>query len=269
MPTPVQLDLALAGIALARNWLVGDRETIERIEAEIRRLAAAPAGGWRDVSERTVAEGYAQWAPGYDQPSNPIVQLEETVVPALLAEAPPGLALDAACGTGRHAARLVELGHRVIGVDETEAMLERLGALTSLPLDDGAVDLAVCSLALTHLVDIGPAVTELSRVVRPGGRIVVSDVHPTFVTLGSQAGYRIGEEIAGFVRNQVHLPGAYLAAFGAADLHARGCYDVLYREEELDLVADRLDLAREVLVEALVGLPAIIVWDLVASERIT
>ena len=273
MPTPVQLDLALAGIALSRNWLVGERETIERIEAEIRRLAAAPAGGWRDVSERTVAEGYAQWAPGYDQPSNPIVQLEETVVPALLAEAPPGLALDAACGTGRQAARLVELGHRVIGVDETEAMLElararvpeaelRLGALTSLPLDDGAVDLAVCSLALTHLDDIGPAVAELSRVVRPGGRIVVSDVHPTFVALGSQAGYRIGEEIAGFVRNQVHLPGAYLAAFGAAGLDVRGCYDVLYREEELNLVADRLDLARDVLVEALVGLPAIIVWDL-------
>src|SRR2546421_11800955 len=106
MPTPVQLDLALAGIALSRNWLVGDRETIERIEAEIRRLAAAPAGGWHDVSERTVAEGYAQWAPGYDQPSNPIVQLEGTVVPAMLAGALPGLGAHSACGARRPAARL-------------------------------------------------------------------------------------------------------------------------------------------------------------------
>ena len=38
MPTPVQLELALAGIALARNWLVGDRETVEMVEAEIRRF---------------------------------------------------------------------------------------------------------------------------------------------------------------------------------------------------------------------------------------
>ena len=32
-------------------------------------------------------------------------------------------ALDAACGTGRHAAKLTQAGHRVIGVDRTEAML--------------------------------------------------------------------------------------------------------------------------------------------------
>jgi hypothetical protein len=49
MPTPVQLELALAGVALARNWLVGDRETVEMIEAEIRRLAATSANGWSDV----------------------------------------------------------------------------------------------------------------------------------------------------------------------------------------------------------------------------
>jgi ubiquinone/menaquinone biosynthesis C-methylase UbiE len=273
MPTPVQLELALAGVALARNWLVGDRETVELIEAEVRRLAEIPANGWSDVPERTVAEGYPEWAPAYDEPSNPIIALEEGVVPALLAESPPGRALDAACGTGRHTARLVELGHDVVGVDETEAMLSvartrvpsaafQIGSLTALPLEDGEVDLAVCSLALTHLAELGPAVFELRRVVRPGGRVVVSDVHPTLVALGSQAAYRVDDERAGFVRNHQHWPGAYLAAFAAAGLDVRASHDLAYRREEVDLWVNRLDLAPEVAYEALVGLPAIVVWDL-------
>ena len=273
MPTPVQLELALAGIALARNWLVGDRETVEMIEAEIRRLAATSANGWSDVPERTVAEGYPEWAPGYDQPSNPVIRLEESVVPALLAESPPGRALDAAYGTGRHTARLVELGHDVIGVDETEAMLclartrlpdadFRVGSLTALPLEDKEADLAVCSLALTHLAELGPGVAELRRVVRPGGRVVVSDVHPAFVALGSQAAYRVDDERVGFVRNHQHWPGSYLAAFAAAGLGVRASHDVVYRREEVDLWIGRLDLAPEVAYEALLGLPAIVIWDL-------
>jgi len=71
---------------------------------------------------------------------------------------PPGTALDAACGTGRHARYLHARGHRVIGVDASPAMLEvarealpdadlRLGNLTALPLETASVDLAVCSLA--------------------------------------------------------------------------------------------------------------------------
>jgi ubiquinone/menaquinone biosynthesis C-methylase UbiE len=273
MPTPVQLELALAGIALARNWLVGDRETVEMIEAEVRRLARTPGNGWSDVPERTVAEGYPEWAPGYDQPSNPVIRLEESVVPALLAETPPGRALDAACGTGRHTARLVDLGHDVVAVDETEAMLSlartripgadfQIGSLAALPLEDGEFDLAVCSLALTHLAELGPAVSELRRVVRPGGRLVVSDVHPTLVALGSQAAYRMDDEHVGFVRNHPQWPSAYLAAFAAAGLEVRASYDLAYRREEVDLWVSRLDLAPEVAYEALVGLPAIIVWDL-------
>ena len=273
MPTPVQLDLALAGIALARNWLVGDRETVERIEAEVRRLACAPGNGWSETPERTVAEGYPEWAPAYDQAANPIISLDESVVPALLAESPAGRAVDAACGTGRVSVVLAELGHDVIGVDETEAMLAlarervpgadfRAGSLTSLPLENEEADLAVCSLALTHLADIGPAVAELARVVRPGGRIVISDVHPVIVALGSQAAYRVDDDSIRYVRNHVHWPGAYLAAFASAGLDALACHDLLYRQQEVDLWVSRVSVAPEVVSEALVGLPAIIVWNL-------
>jgi len=273
MPTRVQLDLALAGVALARNWLVGDRETIERIEAEVRRIACGPGNGWSEAPERTVAEGYPEWAPAYDEAANPIISLDESVVPALLAEAPPGRAIDAACGTGRLSAMLAELGHDVVGVDETEEMLARarervpsgefrVGSLTSLPLENAAADLAVCSLALTHLSDLRPAVAELARVVRPGGRIVISDVHPVMVSLGSQAAYRMDDETIRYVRNHVHWPGTYLAAFASAGLDVVACHDLLYRQQEVDLWVSRVAVAPDVVSEALVGLPAVIVWDL-------
>lgn len=273
MPHRIELDLALAGVALARNWLVGDRATVEHILEEMRRLAAAPASAWFEAPDRTVSEGYQEWASTYDLPGNPILQLEAPSVRALLAPIHPGVALDAACGTGRHAAVLHELGHRVIGVDSSEAMLERArarlptadlrhGDLDDLPVETATADLAICSLALTHLADPAPAIAELARVVQPGGRVIVSDVHPCFVALGAQAFYQDESEQAGFIRNHVHWPGIYLRAFQAVGLELRGCQDVLYRREEIDLWVDKTAASTEVVVEALEGLPAVIIWDL-------
>lgn len=76
------------------------------------------------------------------------------------------------------------------GVDLSEAMLAVArravpaarfvrGDLRDLPLDDGAVDLAVVALVLSHLPDPTPALAELRRVLRPGGTLVVPDLHPS------------------------------------------------------------------------------------------
>src|SRR4051812_40683993 len=73
-------------------------------------------------------------------------------------------ALDAACGTGRHAAFLVEQGSDVVGIDCSAPMLAvaraklpttrfDIGDLEALPLEDATVDVAVCALALCHLSD--------------------------------------------------------------------------------------------------------------------
>ncbi|MGH9206343.1 MAG: class I SAM-dependent methyltransferase, partial [Acidimicrobiales bacterium] len=55
----------------------------------------------------------------------PIIGLEEPAVWSVLELLAPGRALDAACGTGRHARFLVERGHDVVGVDYTPEMLAR------------------------------------------------------------------------------------------------------------------------------------------------
>jgi SAM-dependent methyltransferase len=273
LPYRLQLDLSLAGVALARNWLVGEREEVEGIAEEIRRLTAEPLGEWEDVPLRGAGEGYAEWAATYDATGNPILQLEGPFVAGLLSKLEPGVALDAACGTGRHAAVLAGMGHRVVGVDSSAAMLEqarrrlpeaelRQGQLQALPLDAEAVDLAVCSLALTHLADPAPAIAELARVVRPGGHIVLTDVHPCFVSFGAQAFYRGEDERPGYVRNHVHWHETYLRAFQGAGLDVLACHDLAYRTDEFDLWVGRLQVTRDVVVKALVGLPAVLAWEL-------
>ena len=51
-----------------------------------------------------------------------------------------------------------------------------------------------------------PALSELARVVRPGGRVVISDVHPFLVPLGWQARFLTAPAVVGFIRLHRHLP---------------------------------------------------------------
>jgi ubiquinone/menaquinone biosynthesis C-methylase UbiE len=225
------------------------------------------------VALRDTADGYAAWAATYDEAANPVLQIEGPFMAALFAGLEPGRALDAACGTGRQAAALAELGHDVVGVDANPAMLEkararvpeadfRIGELAALPFEADSFDLAVCSLALTHLEDPAPAIAELARVVRSGGRIVLSDVHPYWVALGAQAAFRDVDERRNYVRNHVHWTGTYLQVFRMLGLSVLACHELPYGSEEVDIWVDRLEVDRNVVVEAVVGMPAVLVWEL-------
>src|SRR4051812_42321707 len=88
-------------------------------------------------------------------------------LPALLAllPAPGRRTLDLACGEGRLSRILRERGHAVVGVEgspalaaaarEAEPAIEVIdGDAAAIPLDDRAVDLAVCSMALLNLDDM-------------------------------------------------------------------------------------------------------------------
>ncbi|MFC3965103.1 class I SAM-dependent methyltransferase [Nocardia jiangsuensis] len=99
--------------------------------------------------------------------------------------------LDAGCGSGPLYAALRDRGALVTGIDASEGMLEqarlRLGADANLriadladplPFPDAAFDDVVASLVLHYLRDWGPTLTELRRVLAPGGRLLVSVEHP-------------------------------------------------------------------------------------------
>jgi ubiquinone/menaquinone biosynthesis C-methylase UbiE len=92
---------------------------------------------------------------------------------------------DVGCGKGRFA-RIVAGRHpsaSVIAIDLAEAMLAHVPAgihrcaasMTALPLASGSCAAAYATESLEHAVDIPRAVSELCRIVRPGGRILIID----------------------------------------------------------------------------------------------
>ena len=99
--------------------------------------------------------------------------------------------LDAGCGSGPLFAALRDRGAVVSGFDASAGMLEqarrrlgedadlRVASLGSpLPYADDTFDDVVASLVLHYLEDWGPALTELRRVLKPGGRLIMSVDHP-------------------------------------------------------------------------------------------
>jgi SAM-dependent methyltransferase len=99
----------------------------------------------------------------------------------------------------------------------------RLGELDRLPLPDDSADVIVCALALVHVPRLEPVLAEFARVLRPGGDLVISDVHHELVTRGSVITARgpAGEPcIAATYR---HQPGDYLRPALSLGLQVRRC----------------------------------------------
>lgn len=99
----------------------------------------------------------------------------------------PGQILDAGMGAGRLVAELDARGWTVTGVDSSARMVElarkrlpklaeRLveADLAALPFPGGSFDAAVATGALEYVGDLAKGLGELARVLRPGGRAVVS-----------------------------------------------------------------------------------------------
>jgi len=100
------------------------------------------------------------------------------------------IAADIGAGSGFVTEGLLRRGLRVIAVDRSEAMLEemrrkfgaggaveyRLGEAESLPLADGSVDYAFANMVLHHVESPPVAIREMARIVKPGGRLVITDL---------------------------------------------------------------------------------------------
>jgi ubiquinone/menaquinone biosynthesis C-methylase UbiE len=137
----------------------------------------------RDLYEARAAQQYA----AATQLPDPHVDRKFARVCAVVREQLPCDAfLDAGCGDGRYLAALdSELPERMAGVDIAERILEtarvrvpradlRQANLESLPFDDSAFDLVLSSQVIEHVLDAPAAVGELARVLRPGGRLIIS-----------------------------------------------------------------------------------------------
>lgn len=101
------------------------------------------------------------------------------------------VAADIGTGTGFISEGLLARGVRVIAVDQSPAMIEelrrklpnvdgRIGEAERLPIEDCAVDFAFANMYLHHVEHPAVAIREMARILKPGGRIVITDLdeHP-------------------------------------------------------------------------------------------
>jgi SAM-dependent methyltransferase len=99
-----------------------------------------------------------------------------------VAEVGPRRVLEVGCGPGWASEWIArELGAGVVAIDQSERMVEltrargldaRVGDVQALPFEDGSFDAALAAWMLYHVPDLDLGLSELARVLRPGGRLV-------------------------------------------------------------------------------------------------
>jgi SAM-dependent methyltransferase len=168
---------------------------------------------------------------------------EPVSVPLLAAAAlrPGERVLDVACGTGviaRRAAEQVGPAGAVTAIDLSPDMIDvaratpapsappiewHTGDAASLPFPDGAYDVVLCQMGLMFMENRAAAVAEMRRVLKPGGRAVVSTpgpIQPVFTALERAIVEHLGADLGMFVRAvfSMHDPDAVAALLGEAGL---------------------------------------------------
>lgn len=95
--------------------------------------------------------------------------------------------LEVGCGTGLLLTRFKAIGRSARGIDLSEGMLEKArarglevvqGSATALPFEDASFDVSCSFKVLAHIPDIEKALSEMTRVVRPGGHVIAEFYNP-------------------------------------------------------------------------------------------
>src|SRR5579875_2147987 len=177
-----------------KGILPADEEIFEHLDALIHfNLTSSPEDQLRlletherDYFERVAPTWDAYVASAYE------ARLQERLT-RLLPWQQDMTVLDVGTGTGYLAGMMAPLVGHVIGVDCAPAMLARAGEKMAqagyqhislragmaehIPLPTASVDVAMCHMLLHHVVSPRRALEELSRVVRPGGYLLIIDAH--------------------------------------------------------------------------------------------
>lgn len=158
--------------------------------------------------------------------------LIEPATERLLAISAGDVILDVACGAGRFARRMAELGAHVVAFDHSAKFIERARERTPrdapieyhvldatktdavLSLGTGRFDKAVCTMALMDMPEITPLFSALTRMLKPDGSFVFSVTHPCFHSVGIQRFAEMYEEETGrhIIRTGVKVS-SYLSPF--------------------------------------------------------
>lgn len=192
----------------------------------------------------SVEAAYNRWAESYDQFDNPMIFIAEQALARHHEDVAGSDIVEFGCGTGRNLVFFAHHGARsVTGLDLSDGMLAKAAArdasfhlirqdlLAPVPLPDASADLVLFCLVLEHIDTTAIPLGEARRLLRPGGKIVVIEIHP----------YLSGDGIAAHFKDdgeEVHMPtyphqfADHLNAFAQAGLTVETCRE--WRPKDLD-----------------------------------
>jgi SAM-dependent methyltransferase len=205
------------------------------------------------AEELSPLDGYAAWASRYDEEDNPLALIEGPAILEACGNVVGLRILDVGCGTGRHSLPLMQAGAMVVGLDFSPEMLaiamSRAASIQGagsefhqhslpdpFPFADESFDLAVMGLVIEHVADLEAVMRETYRVLKSGGRCLVSALHPVRTAAGQRARFidpatgvrtpiatihRTEEEYLAPARAAGFMVGESRTLLGTADLAAR------------------------------------------------
>ena len=204
-------------------------------------MSNAPSDGWNESAQAWIADMGEQGDYGRRYVLDPVVRER-------LSGRGFRKALDVGCGEGRLCRILSTFDVETVGLDPTVALLDQArrlhpsgryveGVAGALPFLDAGFDLVVSCLSLIDIPDFETAISEMARVLAPGGTLFVANLTsfstarvnaPAFLRAADRTGVRIErylEHRSGWeawrgirIRNWHRPLSAYMSAFLGQDL---------------------------------------------------
>jgi len=154
----------------------------------------------------SVKQAYDAWSKTYDADQNKTRDLEARALRESVQPAEKLDILEIGCGTGKNTQYLLTVADNLIAADFSVEMLEKAQAKIFAPkvqfrqmdlgedwsFDNESFDLVSCSLVLEHLENIEHVFRQAARVLRPGGRFYVGELHPFRQYQGGKARFETG-----------------------------------------------------------------------------
>jgi SAM-dependent methyltransferase len=191
-------------------------------------------GNPMSVAADTLA-AYERWAPLYPPvPHNPLMRAEQQVMLRYWPEVTGARALDLACGTGRYSQLLADANAaEVVAMDFCVPMLMQVpigtrvcASMMHLPFAAGAFDVVVSGLALGHADGVHAWMREIARVLRKGGTLLYSDIHPEAARAGLTRSFRDLDDQPNSVPHRNYPVATQLEAAQAAGLSLEAVHEV-------------------------------------------